>query len=36
MDLLRRAVHVDVSPELRGDQVEQMASAIGDVVERAL
>lgn len=36
MDLLRRAVHVDVSPELRVEQVEQMASAIGDVVERSL
>ncbi|MDX6478002.1 MAG: hypothetical protein QOG29_589 [Gaiellaceae bacterium] len=36
MDLLRRAVHVDVSPELRHDQVEQMASAIGDIVERSL
>ena len=36
MDLLRRAVHVDVSPELEDDQVEQMASAIGDVVERVL
>jgi dTDP-4-amino-4,6-dideoxygalactose transaminase len=36
MDLLRRAVHVDVSPELGDDQVEQMASAIGDVVERVL
>ena len=36
MGLLRRAVHVDVSPELRADQVEQMASAIGDVVERSL
>jgi dTDP-4-amino-4,6-dideoxygalactose transaminase len=34
MDLLRRAVHVDVSPELRDEQVEQMASAIGDAVER--
>ena len=36
MDLLRRAVHVDVSPELRDEQVEQMAAAIGDVVERAV
>jgi len=36
MELLRRAVHVDVSPELRDEQVEQMASAIGDVVEHSL
>jgi dTDP-4-amino-4,6-dideoxygalactose transaminase len=36
MDLLRRAVHVDVSPELLDEQVEQMAAAIGDVVERSL
>ena len=36
MDLLRRAVHVDVSPELRDEQVEQMASATGRAVERSL
>jgi len=36
MDLLRRAVHVDVSPELRDEQVEQMASATARAVERSL
>ena len=36
MDLLARAVHVDVSPELSPAQVEQMAAAIRKVVaERA-
>jgi 8-amino-3,8-dideoxy-alpha-D-manno-octulosonate transaminase len=34
VDLLRRAVHVDVSPELTGEQVEQMASAIVETVEK--
>ena len=34
LDLLRRAVHVDVSPELTFEQVEQMAGAIVAVVER--
>jgi dTDP-4-amino-4,6-dideoxygalactose transaminase len=34
MDLLRRAVHVDVNLELEEQQVEQMADAIADVVAR--
>jgi 8-amino-3,8-dideoxy-alpha-D-manno-octulosonate transaminase len=34
LDLLRRAVHVDVSPELSDEQVEQMGAAIAGVVER--
>lgn len=33
MDLLRRAVHVDVSPDLTAAQVEQMAAAIAAAVE---
>jgi dTDP-4-amino-4,6-dideoxygalactose transaminase len=36
IDLLRRAVHVDVSPDLTDAQVEQMAAAIGETVERSL
>lgn len=36
MDLLRRAVHLDVIPELTIEQVKQMAGAIRDVVERSL
>jgi dTDP-4-amino-4,6-dideoxygalactose transaminase len=34
MDLLRRAIHVDVSAELTEEQVEQMAAAIVDAVAR--
>ena len=34
MDLLRRAVHIDVSPQLKSSQVEQMAAGIVDAVER--
>jgi dTDP-4-amino-4,6-dideoxygalactose transaminase len=33
-DLLRRAVHVDISPDLSPRQVEQIADAIADVVAR--
>jgi dTDP-4-amino-4,6-dideoxygalactose transaminase len=36
VDLLRRAVHVDVSAELTGQQVEQMGTAIADTVEAVL
>jgi hypothetical protein len=36
MSLLRRAVHIDVSPELTMEQVEQIAAATGDVLERTL
>jgi dTDP-4-amino-4,6-dideoxygalactose transaminase len=32
--LLARAVHVDVSPDLTGDQVDQMAGAIAATVEQ--
>jgi 8-amino-3,8-dideoxy-alpha-D-manno-octulosonate transaminase len=32
LDLLRRAVHVDVSPELSPEQVEQMGDAIAEAV----
>jgi dTDP-4-amino-4,6-dideoxygalactose transaminase len=34
VELLRRAVHIDVSPDLTGDQVDQMARAIVETVER--
>jgi 8-amino-3,8-dideoxy-alpha-D-manno-octulosonate transaminase len=34
VDLLRRAVHIDVSPELSDEQVEQMGAGIAEVVER--
>jgi dTDP-4-amino-4,6-dideoxygalactose transaminase len=34
VDLLRRAIHIDVSPDLTGDQVDQMAAAVVDTVER--
>ena len=34
VQLLRRAVHIDVSPDLTGDQVDQMAAAIILTVER--
>jgi len=34
LELLRRAVHVDVSPDLSIAQTEQMAAAIGATVER--
>jgi hypothetical protein len=34
MDLLRRAVHVDVSPDLKREQVEQIGTAIVAAVER--
>jgi 8-amino-3,8-dideoxy-alpha-D-manno-octulosonate transaminase len=34
VDLLRRAVHVDVSPDLDHEQVEQMAAAIVATVEK--
>jgi dTDP-4-amino-4,6-dideoxygalactose transaminase len=36
LDLLRRAVHVDVSPDLTPQQVEQIAGAIVDVVGRRI
>jgi dTDP-4-amino-4,6-dideoxygalactose transaminase len=36
VELLRRAVHVDVSPELTGDQIEQIAAGIVDAVERVV
>lgn len=34
MDLLRRAVHVDVSPDLKREQAEQIGTAIVAAVER--
>jgi 8-amino-3,8-dideoxy-alpha-D-manno-octulosonate transaminase len=36
LDLLRRAVHVDVSPDLSPEQAEQMGAAIAAIVERML
>jgi dTDP-4-amino-4,6-dideoxygalactose transaminase len=33
-DLLERAVHVDISPDLKEEHVEQLASAIGEVLRR--
>ena len=36
LDLLRRAVHIDVSPDLTEVQTEQMAAAITAAVERLL
>jgi hypothetical protein len=34
VDLLRRAVHIDVTPDLTALQVEQTADAIVDTVRR--
>lgn len=34
MDLLRRAIHIDISPELTATQVEQMAAGIVQVVSK--
>jgi 8-amino-3,8-dideoxy-alpha-D-manno-octulosonate transaminase len=34
VELLRRAVHVDVGPELTDDQIDQMATGIVETVER--
>ena len=34
MDLLRRAVHVDVSPDLTAGQAEQIGAAVAATVER--
>jgi dTDP-4-amino-4,6-dideoxygalactose transaminase len=36
MDLLRRAIHVDVSPDLSDEQVEQTGAAIVHVVRRQI
>jgi 8-amino-3,8-dideoxy-alpha-D-manno-octulosonate transaminase len=36
MDLLRRAVQIDVSPELSPEQVEQMGATIAAVIEKRL
>lgn len=35
-DLLRRAIHIDISPELTPEHVRQMASAIGRAIARVL
>jgi dTDP-4-amino-4,6-dideoxygalactose transaminase len=36
MDLLRRAIHIDISPELSAVQVEQMAAAIVQAVGKEI
>jgi hypothetical protein len=36
LDLLRRAVHIDVSPDMSPVQAEQMSAAIATTVERML